>query len=78
MKLATDKQIAYLAYLAKKVERMKGTTPSLKQLNQPYIDWEDESRNGMTVEDASVRIDAYKTVIRWANFQRMICGLKQM
>ncbi len=76
MELATDKQIAYLAMLADKVERMKKSTiGEIQEVH--YVDWNAERSKGVTVADASIRIDAYRQIIRWVNTTRMLCGQKQ-
>lgn len=76
MELATDKQIAYLVKLANKVERMKKSTiGEIQEVH--YVDWNVECSKGVTVADASIRIDAYRQIIRLANTIRMLCGQKQ-
>lgn len=76
MELATDKQIAYLVKLANKVERMKKSTiGEIQEVH--YVDWNAERSKGVTVADASIRIDAYLRIIRWANTTRILCAQKQ-
>ena len=73
---ATDKQIKYLQYLADKVEAIKVADPTIKDLPK-YIDWNIERNYGVTMEDASIRIDAYKTIIRSVNTIRLISNKGQ-
>lgn len=61
--LATDKQINYLCKLANKIELIKNINKEKKAILVPlpnYIDWQEERHLGVTVTDASVRIQAYK------------------
>ena len=70
--LATDKQIKYLQYLADKVERKRKEHPDAFKTAPTYINWQNERYKGVTSEDASIRIDAYKNIIRGMN---MVCEL---
>lgn len=72
---ATDRQIAYLARLAVKVERLKRDDATI---TVPYIDWNEERRLGVTKTDASIRIDAYRQMIRGANLKRLLLGKRQI
>lgn len=72
---ATDKQVSYLQFLADKVE-------AIKQLNDPrfnnlptWRNWKCEM--GLTKSDASVKISAFKSIIRNVNTIKMICNEKQ-
>lgn len=76
--LATDKQIKYLQSLADKVERMHKTHPKAVKSHPPYINWETERHKGVTTVDASIRIMAYKTIIRNMNLSFMLLGFPQM
>lgn len=76
--LATDKQINYLQSLADKVERKRKEYPeAFNKVAPPYIDWHTERRKGVTVADAAVRIDAYKTIIRGMNMSCLLLGYPQ-
>lgn len=72
---ATDRQIAYLTRLARKVERLKRDDATIRV---PYIDWDEERRLGVTKTDASIRIDAYRQMIRGANLKRLLFGKRQI
>lgn len=72
---ATDKQVAYLVRLARKVERLKRDDATI---TVPYINWDEERRLGVTKTDASLRIKAYKQLIRGANFKRLLLGRGQI
>lgn len=68
-KLATDKQIKYLNSLASKIGKARIKMPEAfsKVSDIEYIDWEEERKAGMTVADASIKIDAYHSVLRGMN-----------
>lgn len=72
---ATDRQIAYLVMLARKVERLKRDDATIRV---PYIDWDEERQLGVTKTDASLRIDAYRQMIRGANLKRLLLGKRQI
>ena len=74
--LATDKQINYLQHLADKVEQIKKET-SNTAITCPYIDWHTERHKGVTVTDASIRIDAYKNIIRASNARQCLFNRPQ-
>lgn len=76
--LATDKQINHLQRLADKVERMNATHPDAVKSRPPYINWHTERNKGVTTSDASIRIKAYKTIIRETNLAFMLLGYPQM
>ena len=79
--LATDKQINYLCSLADKVEKIKAINVKEKVIvaNLPeYIDWIKERRLGVTSIDASIRICAYKKLIRACNVTFILFGMKQV
>ncbi len=79
--LATDKQINYLCVLAKKVEKIKKMNINRNVIvaNLPeYIDWQRERHLGVTVQDASIRISAYKNIIRMSNATFVLCGMSQI
>lgn len=76
--LATDKQINYLQQLADKVERMHKAHPGAVKCKTPYINWHTERHKGVTTLDASIRIKAYKTIIRETNLAFMLLGFAQM
>ena len=64
--LATDKQINYLCVLAKKVEKIKAINSKRNVITASlpeYIDWQRERHLGVTVQDVSLRISAYKNII---------------
>lgn len=73
--LATEKQINYLCVLAKKVELIRQANPQMKLPN--YINWQTERYKGVTTNDASVRIDAYRTILRNLQLTRMLLGKPQ-
>lgn len=79
--LATDKQINYLCFLANKVEKIKSIVikekVAIKNLPE-YIDWIKERRLGVTSIDASIRIRAYKKLIRACNVTFILFGMKQV
>ena len=75
---ATDKQINYLQVLADKVERMHKAHPDVVKVKPTYINWHTERHKGVTTCDASVRIQAYKTIIRETNLALLLLGLPQM
>lgn len=72
---ATDKQVAYLVRLAKKTEYIKRYDADI---TAPYLDWDMERRIGLTKADASMYIDAYRTLIRAFNFKRVLLGKRQI
>ena len=72
---ATDKQVAYLVRLAVKVERLKRYDATIRV---PYINWDEERQLGVTKTDASLRIDAYRQMIRGANLKRLLLGKRQI
>lgn len=76
--LATDKQISYLQHLANRVERMQKTHPDAVSYRTPYINWDTERAKGVTTVDASIRIKAYKTIIRETNLAFLLLGYSQM
>lgn len=79
--LATDKQINYLCFLANKVEKIKSIVIKEKVAikNLPdYIDWTKERHLGVTSIDASIRICAYKKIIRACNTIFVLFGMKQI
>lgn len=79
--LATNKQIDYLCVLAKKVEKIKKINSKKKVIaaNLPeYIDWQCERKLGVTVQDASLRISAYKKIICMSNATFVLCGMSQI
>lgn len=81
LKLATDKQINYLCKLANKIELIKNINKEKKAILVPlpnYIDWQEERHLGVTVTDASVRIQAYKKIIRACNFTFLLCKIPQI
>ena len=72
---ATDKQVAYLVRLARKVEYLKRDDATIRV---PYINWDEERHLGVTKTDASLRIDAYRQMIRGANLKRLLLGKRQI
>jgi len=74
--LATDKQISYLQFLADKVERIKQETGN-PAITCPHINWQEERTKGVTTTDASMRIDAYKCIIRACNVRQVLFNRKQ-
>ena len=72
---ATDKQVAYLVRLANKVEYLKRYDADI---TTHYFDWNEERRIGLTKADASMYIDAYRTLIRAFNFKRVLLGKRQI
>lgn len=74
--LATDKQIKYLQYLADKVERIKQSTHN-PAITCSHIDWSTERQKGVTTVDASIRIDAYKSLIRAVNMRQALMNRPQ-
>lgn len=60
---ATKKQCSHLDYLAGCVNRIYERYPQLGENKCPQRDWTAEAGNGMTVADASEKIDAYKFLI---------------
>ena len=79
--LATDKQIKYLCALADKVEKIKAINKSAKIIKanlHEYIDWAKERNKGVTSLDASIRIQAYKSIIFGCNNTFVLCNMKQV
>lgn len=79
--LATDKQINYLCALAKKVEKIKAINSKRNVITASlpeYIDWQRERHLGVTVQDASLRISAYKNIICMSNATFVLCGISQI
>lgn len=79
--LATDKQISYLCFLAKKVERIKQLNKIRKSIVATlpdYIDWNVERNMGVTVTDASIRISAYKQIIAACNITFVLNNQSQI
>lgn len=76
--LATDKQINYLQYLADKVERIRKKHPeAFDKVAPPYVNWHKERHLGVTTIDASIRIDAYRTIVRGMNTICVLCNWPQ-
>lgn len=77
---ATDKQIKYLTSLSLKVGRARAKAPEAfsKVSDIEYIDWEEERRAGMTVADASIKIDAFHSVLRGMNTILCLCNKPQV
>lgn len=84
VKLLNDKisiDINYLCKLANKIELIKNINKEKKAILVPlpnYIDWQEERHLGVTVTDASVRIQAYKKIIRACNFTFLLCNIPQI
>ena len=74
--MATDKQIRYLNLLANKirVKRKKFPDAFSKISAIEEINWEVERQHGMTIVDASIKIDAYQSVIRGMNTILKLCN----
>ena len=70
---ATDAQINYLCVLAQKVELIRRKDPDLTKYPE-YIDWQTERHKGVTVDDASLRIEAYRTILRNIQLLCMLLG----
>lgn len=62
--------------MAQKVELAKQNDPGLTKFPE-YINWNTERHKGVTVEDASIRIDAYRTIMRNIQLLRMLQGKPQ-
>lgn len=81
--LATDKQINYLCYLAEKAEKMRNYIDeklpgAIKEKKCIFINWQTERYLGVTIEDASIRIKAYKNIIAGMNMTLALLGYKQL
>lgn len=79
--LATDKQINYLCALAKKVEKIKAINSKRNVITASlpeYIDWQCERHLGVTMQDASLRISAYKNIICMSNVTFVLSGMSQI
>lgn len=75
---ATDKQISYLTSLQNKYNKMIDASKDILQNVEKFnIDWHQQRDLGMTTVDASMKIDAFKTLIRNTNFARHLCNRKQ-
>lgn len=62
--LATDKQIKYLTDLTNKVNRIIDLWPECG-VEKFYIDWRHERSRGMNINDASIKISAFKKPDTW-------------
>lgn len=69
--LASDRQVNYLECLQDKVEVLykKGYVKRFTRM-----DWRKERGLGMTIDDASIRIRAYKEIIFWSNVTMDLLG----
>ena len=76
--LATDKQCDYLTALAEKVEKMRAARPDLVNVPLTKRNWYEERRRGMTTADASLKIDAYKMLIRGVNAKCVLLNIPQL
>lgn len=74
--LATDKQINCLFALQNKVNKIADIFPE-SGVKKFHYDWRHERSMGMTVSDASIRIDAFHSIIQGVNIKRMLFGLNQ-
>lgn len=74
--IATDKQIKYLTDLTNKVNYIIGVWPQCG-VERYNIDWSYERSKGMTSLDASLKINAFKSLLRGINLKRYLLGLKQ-
>lgn len=67
---ATDKQLGYLTKLTREWNYLAAKTN-----NEPIKrDWWHERSIGMTIADASIKIDALKDGMFWMRFQRTLLG----
>lgn len=80
--LATDKQIEYLQALTQKVNFIYekcpdcGITPD-NALFYKSVNWNHERSKGMTTIDASIKISAFRDLIRGINFRQLLMNRKQ-
>ena len=68
---ATDKQVNYLTILTNKVNKIVDIWPECR-IEKYYIDWYKERELGMTTLDASLKISAFKSLIRGINMKRSL------
>lgn len=74
--MATEKQIKYLTDLTNKVNKIIDIWPECG-VEKYYIDWRHERSMGMTTIDASIRISAFRNLIRGINIKRYLFNLPQ-
>lgn len=79
---ATDKQISYLEGLTAKVNAIIKSWPECpisrdNALFYAGVNWRHERSMGMTVTDASIKISAFRSLLRGLNMQRSLLGLPQ-
>lgn len=74
--LATDNQIKYLTDLTNKVNRIIDLWPECG-VEKFYTDWRHERSRGMNTNDASIKISAFKSLIRGINMKRVLFNLPQ-
>lgn len=74
--LATDKQIKYLTDLTNKVNHIVEKWPECG-IDKYYVDWRHERSMGMTTIDASIKINAFHSLIRGINMKRYLFNLPQ-
>lgn len=73
---ATDKQIAYLTNLTEKLNNIIDLWP---ECGAPkcFLDWRHERSMGMNINDASIRIKAFHTLLCGINMKRALLNLPQ-
>ena len=79
--LATDKQISYLTNLQERYNKMMEATKQYMPASNVefyHFDYNHERSKGMTTIDASLKIGAFKQLIRNINNVRVLCNLKQL
>ena len=80
--LATTKQINYLNRLTNKVNYIYSIFPECGIPDEHAkfyrtVNWDNERKKGMTTMDASIKISAFKDLIRGINFKRYLMNQKQ-